>query len=105
MDVVTRVRRRLISLWSTAPFLLNNSVGEFHVSPSVEERMKSFQNSIEQMLWPEKRDKDLVLGDKIPGRIDRTTQQSYLRVSSGFLPDFLQGSSGFLVEIFSVDLW
>jgi hypothetical protein len=86
----------LISLWSTAPYLLNNSVGEFHVSPSVDERMKSFQNSIEQMLWPEKRDKDLILGDKIPGRIDRTTQQSYLRVSSGFLPDFLRGSGGFL---------
>jgi hypothetical protein len=90
----------LISLWSTAPYLLNNSVGEFHVSPSVDERMKSFQNSIEQMLWPEKRDKDLILGDKIPGRIDRTTQQSYLRVSSGFLPDFLQGSSGFLSKYF-----
>ena len=86
----------LISLWSTAPYLLNNSVGEFHVSPSVDERMKSFQNSIEQMLWPEKRDKDLILGYKIPGRIDRTTQQSYLRVSSGFLPDFLRGSGGFL---------
>src|SRR4029450_1075810 len=86
----------LISLWSTAPYLLNNSVGEFHVSPSVDERMKSFQNSIEQMLWPEKRDKDLILGDKIPGRIDRTTQQSYLRVSGGFLPDFLRGTSGFL---------
>ena len=90
----------LISLWSTAPFLLNNSVGEFHSSPSVDERMKSFQNSIEQMLWPEKRDKDTVLGDKIPGRIDRTTQQSYLRVSAGFLPDFLQGSNGFLSKYF-----
>jgi hypothetical protein len=90
----------LISLWSTAPFLLNNSVGEFHSSPSVDERMKSFQNSIEQMLWPEKRDKDTVLGDKIPGRIDRTTQQSYLQVASGFLPDFLQGSNGFLSKYF-----
>jgi len=90
----------LISLWSTAPFLLNNSVGEFQSSPSVEARMKSFQNSIEQMLWPEKRDKDTVLGDKIPGRIDRTTQQSYLRVAPGFLPDFLRGSGGFLSKYF-----
>ncbi|HEY0367215.1 MAG TPA: hypothetical protein VGC73_12150, partial [Pyrinomonadaceae bacterium] len=90
----------LISVWSTAPFLLNNAVGEFHSSPSVEERMKSFQSSIEQMLWPEKRDKDTVLGDKIPGRIDRTTQQSYLRVASGFLPDFLRGSNGFLSKHF-----
>ncbi len=52
--------------------------------------MRSFQNSIEQMLWPEKRDKDRVLGDKVPGLIDRTTTTSYLRVPKGFLPEFLQ---------------
>jgi hypothetical protein len=80
----------LISLWSTAPFLLNNSVGKFNPSPSVEARMDSFQDSIEKMLWPEKRDKDSVLGDKIPGTIDRTTDRSYLRVPSGYLPDALQ---------------
>jgi len=80
----------LISVWSTAPFLLNNSVGKFQEEPSVDARMKSFQDSIEQMLWPEKRDKDPVLGDKIPGVIDRTTVTSYLTVSAGYLPDFLQ---------------
>jgi hypothetical protein len=80
----------LISVWSTAPFLLNNSVGKFDPSPSVSARMDSFQNSIEQMLWPEKRDKDQLLGDKVPGTMDRTTQTSYLRVAGGYLPDFLQ---------------
>jgi hypothetical protein len=90
----------LISLWSTAPFLLNNSVGKFEWEPSVAARMRSFNDSIEQMLWPEKREKDSVLGDKIPGMIDRTTQQSYLRVAPGFLPDFLQGSSGFFAKYF-----
>jgi hypothetical protein len=80
----------LVSLWSTAPFLLNNSVGRFDSSPSVEGRMRSFQSSIEQMLWPEKRDKDDLLGDKIPGRIDRTMAPTYLRVSRGYLPEFLQ---------------
>lgn len=90
----------LVSLWSTAPFLLNNSVGQFQSKPSVEARMASFNNSIEQMLWPEKRDKDEKLGDKIPGKIDRTTVQSYLRVSSGYLPEFLQGSSGALSRHF-----
>jgi hypothetical protein len=80
----------LVSLWSTAPFLLNNSVGKFDPSPSVEARMGSFQSSIEQMLWPERRQKDRVLGDKVPGMIDRTTETSYLRVPKGFLPDFLQ---------------
>jgi cytochrome c2 len=81
----------LISLWSTAPFLLNNSVGKFEWSPSVEARLASFQNSIEQMLWPEKRDKDPVLGDKIPGVIDRTTTTSYLRIAAGYLPEQLTG--------------
>jgi hypothetical protein len=82
----------LISLWSTAPFLQNNAVGKFRWEPSVAARMDSFQDSIEQMLWPEKRKKDPVLGAKIPGPslIDRTTGPSYFRVPDGFLPDFLR---------------
>lgn len=80
----------LISLWSTAPFLLNNTVGNFNPSPSVQARMSSFQDAIEKMLWPEKRDKDALLPDKIPGMIDRTTQTSYIRIAGGFLPDFLR---------------
>jgi hypothetical protein len=81
----------LISLWSTAPFLLNNSVGRFEPSPSVDARMRSFGDSIEKMLWPEKRERDSVLGAKVPGVIDRTTTQSYLRVPAGYLPDHLRG--------------
>jgi hypothetical protein len=84
----------LISLWSTAPFLLNNSVGKFEAEPSVQARMRSFQNSIEQMLWPEKREKDKLLGDRIPGKIDRTTKASYLRVAAGYLPEVMQSLLG-----------
>jgi hypothetical protein len=80
----------LISLWSTAPFLLGNTVGKFDPSPSVDGRMRSFLDSIEQMLWPERRQKDPVLGDKIPGVIDRTTAPSFLRVPAGYLPDSLR---------------
>ena len=86
----------LISVWSTAPFLLNNSLGTFDPDPSVDGRMRSFNNSIEQLLWPEKRDKDPVLGDRVPGRIDRTVdlegkhRPSYLRVPAGYLPTALQ---------------
>jgi hypothetical protein len=81
----------LVSLWSTAPFLVNNSLGRFDPSPSVEARLQSFQHSIEQLLWPEKRERDPILGDKVPGMIDRTTTRSYLRIPKGYLPDFLQG--------------
>ena len=84
----------LVGIWSTAPFLLNNAVGEFSADPSVKGRLASFDNSIEQMLWPEKRDKDELLGDKIPGKIDRTTETSYLKISFGYLPDALQKFRG-----------
>jgi hypothetical protein len=82
----------LISLWSTAPYLLNNTVGKFNGDPSVKGRMDAFQDGIEQMLWPEKREKDPLLGGKIPGpsKIDRTTKDSYLRIPKGYLPEFLQ---------------
>ena len=77
----------LISLWSTAPFLLNNSVGKFRWEASVEARMDSFNDAIEKMLWPEKREKDAILGDKVPGFIDRTTSTSYIKIAAGYLPD------------------
>jgi hypothetical protein len=80
----------LVSVWSTAPLLLNNSVGKFEASPSVEARMRSFQDSIEKLLWPEKRDKDAVLGDKVPGLIDRTTERSFVRVPVGYLPELFR---------------
>jgi len=89
----------LISLWSTAPYLLNNTVGGFNGDPSVAGRMAAFEDGIEQMLWPEKRDKDKVLGDKIsgPSLIDRTTASSFIRVPSGYVPEFLR-KQRFLAE-------
>jgi hypothetical protein len=90
----------LISLWSTAPFLLNNSVGKFNPSPSVQARMDSFQDSIEKMLWPERRDKDPVLGTKVPGIIDRTTTRSYLRVAPGYVPDELKPLTSWAQRLF-----
>jgi hypothetical protein len=80
----------LISLWSTAPFLLNNSVGNFYGEATLDARLASFDDSIRKMLWPERRRKDSVLGDKVPGYIQRTTSESYLRVPSGYLPGGLQ---------------
>jgi hypothetical protein len=90
----------LVSLWSTAPFLLNNTVGPFDPSPSVPARMRVFQASIEQMLWPERRQRDSVLGAKGVGLIDRTTAQSWVTVPAGFLPSaarFLRGPLNWLL--------
>jgi hypothetical protein len=58
--------------------------------------MTSFQDSITQMLWPDKRDKDPVFGDKIPGIIDRTTVTSWLRVPTGYLPDAIKRAQSVL---------
>jgi hypothetical protein len=80
----------LISVWSTAPLLLNNSVGPFDSDPSVAARVRMFDASIEQLLWPEKRERDSVLGNKLPGTIDRTTQRSTVTIPIGFLPDELK---------------
>ena len=84
----------LISLWSTAPFLLNNSVGQFYPSPSVEARLRSFNDSITKMLWPEKRKGNLqyktASGKMLPGWVDRTTATSYLRIPSGYVPPLLE---------------
>jgi hypothetical protein len=52
--------------------------------------MRVFKRSIEQLLWPEKRDKDLYLN---AGKIFRTTAESYLRLSVGALPPFLRDVS------------
>jgi hypothetical protein len=80
----------LVSLWSTAPFLLNNSVGPFVIDPSVAGRMRSFDASIEQMLWPERRQMDPVLGSKVDGQIDRTTLRSQITIPSGYVPQSLR---------------
>ncbi len=99
----------LISLWSTAPYLLNNSVGRFEPSPSVEARLRAFDDGIRQMLWPERRDKDSLLGAKIPGVIDRVGdrapagyngQPAYVTVPAGYLPEFLQTTLGAQRQLF-----
>jgi hypothetical protein len=84
----------LISVWSTAPYLLNNSVGTFSPDPSVAARMKNFDASIQQMLWPERRERDAVFGDKVLGTIDRTTQRSQIFIPAGYLPKSLESLQG-----------
>ena len=93
----------LVSAWSTAPFLQNNTVGPFEWSPSVEARMRSFQRSIEQMLWPERRDKDpLFANENGPGVgvIDRLTVDSYIDVPEGYIPVALRGFVGLSRRLF-----
>ena len=88
----------LVSVWSTAPFLLNNSLGPFDWRGTVEGRMASFNQSITELLWPEKRQGqrsyETLSGKSHPGWIDLTTETSYLKVSPGYLPPELDSLKG-----------
>ena len=79
----------LVSLWSTGPYLQNNTVGPFDSRPSVEARLSVFERSIEQMLWPEKRRRDAMFtnpDDPGAGVIDRSESESSLLVPRGYVP-------------------
>ena len=76
----------LISIWSTAPFLVNNRLGPFSDDVSVDGRMKGFDASIEQLLWPEKRERE----PGFEGYIVRTTERSYVEIPKRSIPVELQ---------------
>ena len=71
----------LVSLWSSAPFFHNNMLGIFTGDPSVEGRMRAFNDAAEKLLWPEKR-----LGK---ASIWRTENECALHVSKEFVPKVL----------------
>ncbi|HEV2842408.1 MAG TPA: hypothetical protein VGW39_13880 [Chthoniobacterales bacterium] len=71
----------LISLWSSAPFFHNNMLGIFTGDPSVEGRMRAFNDAAEKLLWPDKR-----LGK---ASIWRTENECALHVSKEFVPKAL----------------
>ena len=45
----------LISVWATSPFFHNNALGHYNNDPSTKGRLASFDDSIERLLWPDKR--------------------------------------------------
>lgn len=75
----------LISLWSSAPFLHNNTVGidPMTATPGdvgVAARMKAFQDGIEKMLWIQPRG----------ALIWKTTKKSFINIPVPYLTDLLQ---------------
>jgi mono/diheme cytochrome c family protein len=45
----------LVSIWATAPFLHNNSLGKYNANPHVQGRVDAFNDAIRKLLWKEKR--------------------------------------------------
>ena len=59
----------LLSVWATAPYLHNNSLGLFNNDPSVAGRMSAFQDGMEKLLWPEKRLESSSYNEATPERL------------------------------------
>jgi mono/diheme cytochrome c family protein len=76
----------LVSLWTSAPYLHNNTVGRdpMELTPNdvrVDARMKAFQEGIERMLWMDPNPR----GDMVW----RTTEKSTINIPMAYLPDEL----------------
>ncbi|MDE3819715.1 hypothetical protein [Sinorhizobium meliloti] len=117
----------LISLWATAPFLHNNALGDYPLrkneqdknvpDPSVEGRLKAFDNGIDKILWSEKRDSSssrrpgdlrgkMALADGDRGFIYRTTQVSYFDFPAPFIRQLIEGVAGsFWTSFLTTYLW
>jgi hypothetical protein len=78
----------LISAWASAPFLHNNALGSYHQDPSIAGRLVDYEDAMQKLLWPEKRDGF--------GSIYRTTEESWIKIHPTFIPAVL---SPFLKEL------
>jgi hypothetical protein len=76
----------LVSVWSSAPLLHNNTLGKFNGDPSLAGRLDAFNDAIEKLLWPEKR----------PNKesIWRTKNECTLHLRKEFVPKPLRGLAG-----------
>jgi hypothetical protein len=98
----------LISVWATAPYFHNNTLGLFNQDPSVEGRLTAFNDGIRKLLWPKERplySRDGVTypphpGDlraegsaaakNDPGYIYRLPVDTFVSFQAGFTPLLIQ---------------
>jgi len=80
----------LVSIWSTAPFFVNNRLGPYTGDPSVAGRIAVFDAAIEQLLWPEKRERE----QGFEGFIVRTTERSFVDIPKRSIPEQLRNLVG-----------
>jgi hypothetical protein len=86
----------LVSIWATAPFLHNNSLGLFNNDPSVNGRLDSFDDSIRKLLTPAKRlessSYNQATAERLKadhGLIWRTTEDTYVVMPGSYVPKAL----------------
>jgi hypothetical protein len=122
----------LISVWATAPYFHNNTLGLYNGDPSVAGRLVAFNDGIRKLLWPNQRPfytRDGVTyephpGDlraegsqtakNDPGYIYRLPVDTYVTFQPGFTPLLVQsvligyvgvGPGHFLFSILSFWIW
>jgi hypothetical protein len=90
----------LVSIWATAPLLHNNSLGRFTNDPSLDGRLVAFDDAIHKLLYPERRLASSSYNDATPDRLRqdhgliwRTTADSYILLSSEYVPRVLGAQS------------
>jgi hypothetical protein len=86
----------LISVWTSAPLLHNNSLGLFNNDPSVDGRLVAFDDAIRKLLWPAKRLESSSYNEATPERLKqdhgliwRTTEVTYISLPGQYVPSFL----------------
>ena len=108
----------LISVWATAPYLHNNSLGLYTHDPSVQGRLKAFDDGIDKLFTKVNRPKTLAVAEgdlrsggsslagSDPGFIYRTTAESWIGFSAKFVPALVEGLTGpGLFKFLSAYLW
>jgi len=91
----------LISIWSTAPFFNNNTLGPFRYEGTVKARMDSFYTSMDWLLNPEKRGKShwdgkgekivsyAINGKEAKGIVDVFEGKTFINIPKAYFPPFL----------------
>ena len=87
----------LVGIWAGAPFLHNNSLGDYNADPSVEGRMRAFDDAIDKMFWPEKR--------RGVASIFRIAERSWLVIPAVYLPAAVEGAVGRIARPFVAVPW
>lgn len=107
----------LISIWTTAPLLHNNSLGNFTNDPSVDGRLIAFDDAMRKMLWPDRRfegstDRGAPVNDATTERLKgdngliwRTPQETHLVLQGRFVPQTLFGRFALYKQLFEWFPW
>ena len=91
----------LVSVWSTAPFFNNNTLGPFNYEGTLDKRIESFETSIDWLLNPEKRGRSKAYdegemlveyehnGHKAQGVVDVLQVDSYVSIPAAYIPSLI----------------